>query len=483
MSEDERAQVVAAMSGLPPPPLPPYPKIGSANATESAKGTLPGGSDDSGDERAAGSIPGGGGGGGIASVNPFGDGPVAPPKRSSKKKESDSDDDEFDDDDDDKPRRKPSKKKDWDASSSEDEDDGDLNKKVKGGLGAIDRVKEEQKRREKEKEKEKAERRRRRAEKEERAREALNAAHRNAALAAAAGADGGACEKRGEGERLPAAGHGGAVPSRRHPVVAAPSIGGPPPTQSYAAPPRPPSRTGTNASRYSGFANPALDRRGPAPIGGGLGGYQNGASGGDWSSQMNEYVSGAAASTSSMLGSAKGWLSGTLKSWADKLDGGSGGSTGPARQHANAQAPKAGFNAFQIDANGTPRDPNEFRETPRGRAAAWQAPMRVKSIFAGCRPGGGSVFKFEENFYDDVSTNPTTVRRVGVERRSRRVSPRESASREGFVRRQHPEPGERLRRAGQRANAELLRRVASYLSTKVPSYQLANLSTFVASSS
>ena len=77
MSEDERAQVVAAMSGLPPPPLPPYPKIGSANATESAKGTLPGGSDDSGDERAAGSIPGGGGG--IASVNPFGDGPSRRP--------------------------------------------------------------------------------------------------------------------------------------------------------------------------------------------------------------------------------------------------------------------------------------------------------------------------------------------------------------------------------------------------------------------
>ena len=41
-------------------------------------------------------------------------------------------------------------------------------------------------RREKEKEKEKAERRRRKAEKETRAREALNAAHRNAALAAAA---------------------------------------------------------------------------------------------------------------------------------------------------------------------------------------------------------------------------------------------------------------------------------------------------------
>ena len=431
MSEDERAQVVAAMSGLPPPPLPPYPKIGSAATTggEESKGAAAG-SDGSGDERAAaaGSIPGGGGGGGIASVNPFGDGPVAPPKRSSKKKESDSDDDEFDDDDDDKPRRKPSKKKDWDASSSEDEDDGDLNKKVKGGLGAIDRVKEEQKRREREKEKEKAERRRRRAEKEERAREALNAAHRNAALAAAAEAQMAAAMAAKAAGRAKKAGGGGGggvgagYPSRRHPeVVAAPSIGGPPPTQSYAAPPPPPpSRTGTNANRYSGFANPALDRAGPAPIGGGLGGYQNGAtaapssipSGGDWSSQMNEYVSGAAASTSSMLGSAKGWLSGTLKSWADKLDGGSGGSTGPARQHVNAQAPKAGFNAFQIDANGTPRDPNEFRET-HARSGGFGVVGKgvnhnaVKSIFAEAPPppagGGGKFGKFEENFYDDVS--------------------------------------------------------------------------------
>ena len=89
MSEDERAQVVAAMSGLPPPPLPPYPKIGSAATTGSAENG-PSGSDGSGDERAAaGSIPGGGGG--IASVNPFGDGPVAPPGRSSEKKNSDDD--------------------------------------------------------------------------------------------------------------------------------------------------------------------------------------------------------------------------------------------------------------------------------------------------------------------------------------------------------------------------------------------------------
>ena len=109
---------------------------------------------------------------------------------------------------------------------------------------------------------------------------------------------------------------------------------------------------------------------------------------------MNEYVTGAAASTSSMLGSAKGWLSGTLKSWADKLDGGVGGSTGPAHRtstHANAQAPKTGFNAFQIDANGTPRDPNEFRET-HARSGGFGVVGKggnhnaVKSIFAAFEP-------------------------------------------------------------------------------------------------
>ena len=177
MSEDERAQVVAAMSGAPPPPLPPYPKIGSAAPTGGTKGRDASSSDDSSDERGPGPELGGGG---IASVNPFGDAPVVLPKRT-KKNSGDSDDD------DEPGRRKPSKKKDWDASSSEDDDDdGDLNKKFKGGLGSIDRVKEERVRREKEKEKEKAERRRRKAEKETRAREALNAAHRNAALAAAA---------------------------------------------------------------------------------------------------------------------------------------------------------------------------------------------------------------------------------------------------------------------------------------------------------
>ena len=179
MSEDERAQVVAAMSGAPPPPLPPYPKIGSAAPTGGTKGRDASSSDDSSDERGPGPGPELGGGG-IASVNPFGDAPVVLPKRT-KKNSGDSDDD------DEPGRRKPSKKKDWDASSSEDDDDdGDLNKKFKGGLGSIDRVKEERVRREKEKEKEKAERRRRKAEKETRAREALNAAHRNAALAAAA---------------------------------------------------------------------------------------------------------------------------------------------------------------------------------------------------------------------------------------------------------------------------------------------------------
>ena len=89
---------------------------------------------------------------------------------------------------------------------------------------------------------------------------------------------------------------------------------------------------------------------------------------------MNEYVSGAAASTSSMLGSAKGWLSGTLKSWADKLDGGVGRLDGAGASHEHARERAGAQNRFQRvsdrrqrNAAGSERVSRDAREVGRFR--------------------------------------------------------------------------------------------------------------------
>ena len=138
MSADERAQVVACMSGAP------IPAPSSTSAFGGAKGHAVGG---------------------IGDVNPFGDDPTptarascgsSKPSISSRVKTND------DDDDDDARARASSrasskKKKDWDESSSdEDGDDGsvsgadDLNRRAGGGVDAIARARADRERRERE---------------------------------------------------------------------------------------------------------------------------------------------------------------------------------------------------------------------------------------------------------------------------------------------------------------------------------------------
>ena len=64
---------------------------------------------------------------------------------------------------------------------------------------------------------------------------------------------------------------------------------------------------------------------------------------------MDSFMSQTKTSSDDMLSKAKGWLSGTLKTWASKLDGGGGGGGGGGQQQ---QQPSSGFHAYHVDSNG-----------------------------------------------------------------------------------------------------------------------------------
>lgn len=154
--------------------------------------------------------------------------------------------------------------------------------------------------------------------------------------------------------------------------------------------PPPPPGVRFGANTYAGFGNPALE--GSRGTGGGAAGGGFAGVGGthDWRSQVDSFVSTTKTQTEGMMSQAKGWLSGALKSMADKLDG---SSAAPVR--GEAQKTQTGFHPYHAE---TPE------EAARRR---WDAAQT--NLFAGGdgRPGSGGerIRTTAKGFYDDVDSD------------------------------------------------------------------------------
>lgn len=364
MSADERSQVVACMSGAPPPPMPAF-------GRGEFRGHLGGRSSDAESETKKASI---------ASVDPFGDasGASAAGARKSARADADSDSD------DDRERaatgktkkttRKTKKKKDWDESSDDEaessngggkssDDDLDLRRRAAasvrdgGGAEAVAKKRAERERRERAvadsaaREREKAEKKELR--RREKARAAVQAAEAaammEAKLRASAFSNPGKTKTRvsDSARRPPEVGGFPGIPGMERVMP------GPPPPAG--------ARLGSNA--YVGFGNPAI------------------ADGGDW-------MGGAQRQTEGMLGQAKGWLSGALKTMADRLDG-AGSSSG-------------GGGSFSFGIQGGPmaeaeaaRQRKQWEDAQRGLFLD-DRHVRSRGGKSGARSGGA-----EARFYDD----------------------------------------------------------------------------------
>ena len=304
MSADERSQVVACMSGAPPPPMPAFGR-GDKHDLEKEKRR--------GTKKKEASI---------ASVDPFGDasGASAGARDAVADADSDSDDDRESltvSGKTKKTPKKPKKKKDWDESSDDEEetsngggsdDDVDLRRRAAaslrdgGGAEAVAKKRAERERRERAvaesaaREREKAERKELR--RREKARAAVQAAEAAAMMEAKLRASAFSKNPPGMTKTKTRAGSD----SARRP----PEVGGFPgiPGMEHVMPgPPPPAGARLGSNTYVGFGNPA--------IGGGGDGW----------------MGGAQRQTEGMLGQAKGWLSGALKTMADRLDG-AGSSSG-----------------------------------------------------------------------------------------------------------------------------------------------------------
>lgn len=351
MSADERAQVVAVMSGATPPPMPAFGRCDNKKKKKSSKSD-------------------------IASIDPFGNGTGV---GSATQKVSDADSDASDEDAKKKPMKK---KKDWDESSDEsgDDDSDDLNRRaaasVSGGVGEIEKKREEWERRErlvaeeKSKEKEKADKKERKKRKEAKA--ALAAAeaaammeHRLGSMSGSRGSTSGPHNPRNTSTRNSSS-------IRRPPEVG--GFGGVPPGMEHVMPgPPPPAGARLGRHDYVGFGNPAMTGGGGLGASDSMGGYPGGMIG---ISSSSDWMTNTRTQTEGMLGQAKGWLSGALKTMADKLDG-----------SGNVQNPFGGHNGPMSDA-----------EAARQRKS-WEDAQR--GLFLDERHVRGNAKQKNESFYSD----------------------------------------------------------------------------------
>ena len=362
MTENERAQVVACMSGSAPPPI----------ATETFRGedTFRDGSSYKGDTKKVSSK-----NNDISSIDPFGKGTDVTAAEGNAGGNASTDGS----DDDAEAQKKPAKKKkDWDESSGSDDDDGDddvdLNKRaaasVRGGINEIAAKRREREERERSvsrknaQEKEKAEKKERRRRKTQKS--AVVAAEAAAMMEQklASMSSSRAALSVGSSKKPPS--------TRRPPEVT--GFGQIPPGMGNVLPgPPPPFGTRLGGNEYHGFGNPNLTFNGNQTV--------TGASG------ASDWMANTQRTTESVLGQAKGWLSGALKGMADRLDGSGGGSN----------------STNQANAFGANRGPMADAEATRQRKS-WEDAQR--GLFLDETHVRGSKSKVGEkeaegNFYSD----------------------------------------------------------------------------------
>ena len=353
MSVDERAQVVACMSGAAPPPMPAFGRGDDSGRRASRRNRDRPRTD-------------------IGSVDPFGN--------SASARETTGGADEgrsgSDSDDDRRRARKPPKKKDWDESSDDDEalpsgdggasdDDSDLNRRAAaavggGGAEAVARKRAERERRERAVAESAARERERAEKKARRRREEAKAAARAAEAAAMMEAKLRTSAFSVSGK---APGTSAAASARRPPEV-----GGFPGTERAMPGPPPPGGARLGSSARGGFGNPAV------------------ANGG---AEAQRYWMGGA------LGRAKGWLSGALKTAADRLDSAGDGIW--------SSSSVGGASFFRDGIQGGPMaEAQAARRREEWEDAQWGLFPDGRRV-ADARAGRRRAVAAEARFYDDAS--------------------------------------------------------------------------------